>query len=59
MLAADPFEVFGSPSTRYISFLNPHLYKAQQMVVSHCIVFVSQINKDKTIRLGTEQSIFP
>jgi hypothetical protein len=29
------------------------------MVVSHCIVFVSQINKDKTIRLGTEQSIFP
>jgi hypothetical protein len=26
-LATDPFEVFGSPSTRYMSFLIPQFYK--------------------------------
>jgi hypothetical protein len=58
MLAADPFEVFGSPSTRYMSFFNLHFYKAQQMNTSHHIV--SQINKDnKTFCPGTEQSIEP
>ena len=58
MLAADPFEVFGSPSTRYMSFFNPHSYKAQQMNASHHII--SPINKDnKTFCPGTEQSIEP